>query len=154
MESSPGWRLRALALQIEPPQLWMSRSAYAPVFGFVLDELIATGGWWALATFADGSTSLYTSGPGSVIGAGSHAVVQAESSALLLLVRHHLAEFAASPATDLPASGEVALRALTTSGQRVITAPEQHLAAGGHPASELYRAAHALVAAVRTIAPA
>jgi len=151
--TSPGWELRAQALQTDPIQLWMTRSPYAPVFGFALDELGGSGGWWTLVTFSEGSTSLYTSGSGSVIGAGTHATVRAAGAALLTLVGGQLSQFSPSPDVALPSDGDVVLRALTTAGQRIVTASARDLSRGQHDAAGIYRAAHALVVAVRQVAP-
>jgi hypothetical protein len=122
--------------------MWMARSPYAPVYGFVLDELIDAGGWRSLATFSDGTTSLYTSEQDGVLGAGTHEGVRMASASLLSVVRDHLGDFAPTVDTALPAPGRVALRALTTSGQ---------LVTGDAP--EVYAAAQRLIYEVRAATP-
>ena len=147
---SPGPGLRDMALRVEPATLGLDAATIGSIWGFVMDSSFADSDrWFTLATFAEGSTSLYTSGMFGVIGGGSHAEVRAASRDLLQLVAREIESFTPSEDISLPARGLVTLRALTFDGHKTITAPETILGRGGHPASPIFHAAHAVVTALR-----
>ena len=85
-----------------------------------------------LVGLADGTTSLYLSSGGGVIGGGEHAQVASATRALLLVVEGQLDQMPTTTDTPLPAAGRVVLRAMTYHGQRAVDAAEDDL---GRPAS-------------------
>jgi hypothetical protein len=116
-----------------------------------LMEMAFPEGAATLVSLADGTTSMYTSTGGGVIGGGAHdSVVQAGRAFLLELERHldHLEE---DEDPDLPAPGIVAFRALTYSGRRARTADEGELTSGDHPLLSLFAAAQSVITALREI---
>jgi hypothetical protein len=116
-----------------------------------MDTAFRNGGWYCLATLAEGTTSLYTSSAFGIIGAGMHATVRDASQELLGLVADRLELFDETNDQGLPAPGTVAIRALTFRGQRVVVAPEEELGNGRLPASPMFHAAHNVIGQVRMI---
>ena len=146
---SQGARLRDMALTVDPAALGLGREEVDEVWGVVMDTVFDDGEWYTLVTFAEGTTSLYTSGSFGGIGAGEHDAVRAAGQVLLDGVREQLSLFSDDSSTGLPAPGFVAIRAMTFSGRRVVTAVEADLGEGRHPASPVFYAAHEVITKVR-----
>src|SRR5439155_16571274 len=107
------------------------------VFGVAMDmgypTAVAT-----LASFVDGSTSLYFSTGGGFIGAGEHQQVARVSTALVGFADGFVE--LTEPATDLalPAAGRVRLHLLTYAGRRTAVAADDELAEKRHSLSRLF----------------
>jgi hypothetical protein len=142
-----------MALGVDPAELGLHPGSASVVWGFVMDTAMSSEQWHCLVVFADGTTSLYTSAAFGVIGAGSHPGVRAASDALLATAGHKIDEFAPSNDTAMPPPGQVTMRALTFTGARAVTAAEQGLGRGHHPASSVFHAAHAVTAQIRHVTP-
>lgn len=117
-------RLRGLALNAvrmgmpEPPP------AHPGVSG-LLAEIPAEGGFVAIVAMGDGSTSMYTSNGGGVVGAGQHRAVAETTHALLALVGTRLGDLPESADEDRPGPGLVRLFVMTPDGgRRVADVPE------------------------------
>ena len=106
-----------------------------------------------LVVFADGTTSLYFSNGGGIIGAGAHASVRAAGAQLLAVAEQHLATLEKTAATPLPAVGQVRFYVRTFDGTLTAEAKEQDLGARRHALSGLFLAGHAVIAAVRQSTP-
>jgi hypothetical protein len=120
-----------------------------PVHGALLETTFDNGTSFTLVSLADGTTSLYTSTGGGVIGAGTHDVVAAATLRFLDVVAGSLHLFEPDPDDAVPPPGHAALRALTPAGRRRVLAPEADLGKGRHPASAVFRAAHDVITQVR-----
>jgi hypothetical protein len=145
--------LRQQALDVDPETIGVRPTADLPqVFGVVVDvgcpALTAT-----LVSFAEGSTSLYTSTGGGVIGCGAHENVRAAGGRLLRSAEELAGLFAPAPAINrLPVAGRIRITLLThADGPLRADAAEADLKAGRHPVAPVYRAAHAVLAALRRI---
>ncbi len=143
--------LRENLLATDPGEVGIEPTPTLPqVWGLVMD----TGhgfGTSTLIALADGTTSLYLSSGGGIIGGGMHPQVVAASLALLDLVERDLAGFQPSTSDDLPVEGRVVLRALTFDGPRSVEADQDDLATGRHPQGGLFRAAHGVISELRQI---
>ena len=108
----------------------------------------------SLVTIAEGTTSLYFSSGGGIIGAGEHKAVRETSMRFIAFVDQHVDAFA--PATDhaMPAVGRVRFYVRTFDGLRAAEASEKELGENRHPLSPFFRAGHAVIAAVREATPA
>jgi hypothetical protein len=148
---SPGPGLRSMIMDLDPGSLGLTPDTSGPVWGVVMDTGLPDGRWYCLATLADGSTSLYTSSNSGVIGAGAHETVRAASQALLSVVTEHLDLFVASTDRAIPASGMVAIRALTFDGQRVYAGRAQDLENGTDAGATIFFAVHNVITQVRMI---
>lgn len=80
----------------------------------VLLEWGQANGSATVAAMADGTTSLYTSTGGGVIGAGAHALVREANRRLMQAAQDHLEEFTPTTETPVPAQGRLAIVIRTT----------------------------------------
>ena len=142
--------LRAQALRLTPDQLGDAVSDERPVLALLMEtgypEAVAT-----LLAVADGTTSLYFSNGGGIIGAGEHPSV-AEGSRRWL---DAAAEFlpALAPTTDPPPPevGATQFVAVTREGLRADTAPEDELGAGRHKLSPLFHGGQDVITQIRLV---
>jgi hypothetical protein len=104
-----------------------------------------------LVGLADGTTSLYTSTGGGIIGGGAHAEVASVTERLLTEAEDNLDKLTTDSGTDLPAPGRVIIRVLTFNGRLSVDAAEDDLGHGRHPAAPLFHAAHRVITALRLI---
>ncbi len=105
----------------------------------------------SLVVFADGSTSLYFSTGGGVIGAGEHAQVRVAALAFLEKSEALLSNLTTTTETPLPGKGRVRFYVRTFTGIRTAEAGEQELAQGRHALSSLFFAGHDVIAEVRAM---
>ena len=141
--------MREQALHVDAVALGLAPSPVRPhVWGVLMEtgypEAVAT-----LVALADGTTSLYFSNGGGVIGAGDHASVRAAGDALLSTAEAHLAGFTPANATPLPELGRVRFYVRTFGATLGAEAEERALGEGRHPLAPMFHAGHALIAAVR-----
>ena len=141
--------LRAAALAQTAEALGLTPTAEHPnVFGILMEtgypEGVAT-----LAVFAEGSTSLYFSGGGGVIGAGEHDAVRRAHPPLFAEAEARRAVFAPAVGTPSPALGRVRFYLLTFRGTLTAEADEEELGYRRHELSSLFHAGHAVITAIR-----
>ncbi len=122
----------------------------APLSGIVVDwgfpAATAT-----LVCMADGTTSLYYSTGGGVIGAGTHASVRRASDALLATATRLLPEISGPDDGSVPEPGLFRFHVHTPEGPRAATATVPELSSGSHPLSPLFAAAQGVITAIREI---
>jgi hypothetical protein len=141
--------LRAQLLALDPAAAGIAPTAALPrVWGLVYEMGLETG-TATVVSLADGTTSLYLSNGGGVVGAGEHAPVAAATRALLVLVEEHLDAFAPDDGDSLPGAGTVAMRALTYGGRRIASAAEEELGEHRHPLSPVFYAGQDVITAIR-----
>jgi hypothetical protein len=109
-------------------------------------EAVAT-----LVAVVDGTTSLYFSNGGGIIGAGSHEGAAAASRAWLERGAEHLDVLPAVTEPPPPAQHVTQFVAVTPSGLRGASAAESELAAGGHALSPLFFAGQDVITQVRLV---
>lgn len=135
-----------MVLALSPVEVGIEPSYDQPAFGFAMDTVIAPDNWYTLACLRDGTVSAYSAGSFGLIGIGAKPLVRDAAFALLSAMDEQLALFGPpSAGTDLPAPGYVTLRAIAIDGIRSITAPEDDLLFGRHPASPLFTLAHTVL---------
>src|SRR5690242_20481121 len=98
--------LRQPALDVSAPELGLDATAAQQVWGLLMETGYPVG-VASLVTFLEGTTSLYYSKGGGIIGAGEHAPVRAASTAFLAAANAHLADFSPTRETPLPSVGRV-----------------------------------------------
>lgn len=142
-------RLREQAFRISAVDLALTPTPSRPhVWGAIM-ELGYPTGIATLLTFAEGTTSLYFSNGGGVIGAGDHAAVRDAADAFLDLVEAHLAGYGPVEETPTPRIGRVRLYARTFAGTLGAEATEEQLGENFHPLSPIFLAGHAVITAIR-----
>ena len=147
-EAYLGLRSRALGLTAEELG---DVAAGAPVIALLMEdaypEAVAT-----LVGVVDGSTSLYFSNGGGMIGAGEHAEVAEATARWLQVGADALREL--PPVTSAPPPPPLGLTqfvAVTPRGLRCAGAGEDELGRGRHVLSPLFHAAHDVITQIRLL---
>ncbi len=141
--------LRDRLLQTAPGDVGISPTADAPQVWGVLLEMARGDATVTVVALADGTTSLYTSTGGGVLGGGAHARIAAASKALVRLADAHLAAFPAVDAVSLPDAGRSALVVLTYAGPRRVEEADGVLSGDRGPVSAVYAAAQNVITELR-----
>jgi hypothetical protein len=143
--------LRAQILNLDPATAGLPQG---PEQRVVWGALIETGyprGTATLVTLADGTTSLYLSTGGGIIGGGFHEAVATATRSLLTELERHLPVLRPDPDAALPAVGRVIIRALTYTGRMSAEASEDDLGHGRHQLSPAFHVAHRVITGLRLI---
>ena len=143
-------QMRGEALTTGPEELQFERRR-PRVWGAIMELGLSTGGVATLVVFADGTTSLYSSAGGGIVGAGPQRDVRHASDAFLRAAAAHERMSAAAADHPLPAPGRVRFYLRTNAAALGAEAGEDELKAGGHPLSALYTAGQAVLAEVRPL---
>jgi hypothetical protein len=138
-------------LELDPASAGLEPSNAHPNVWGALMETAYPNGVATLVGLADGTTSLYTSTGGGVIGGGEHQSVATETQAFLVELARHLDQLAPDEGDDLPAVGDVTIRALTYTGRLSIEAPQDELSSRNHPLARVFYAGHRIITALREI---
>ena len=144
--------LREQAFTISPHGLGLAQRGGARVWA-VLMETGYPDAVASLVTIADGTTSLYFSNGGGIIGAGQHAPVRAAAERFIAVANASVAHMANADSHPLPAIGRVRFYARTHDRLLTAEADETELGDGRHPLSTLFHAGHAVIAALREATP-
>jgi hypothetical protein len=142
--------LRSQLLTLDPASVGLQASADLPTVWGALMELGYPEGAATIVSLADGTTSMYTSTGGGVIGGGQHEAVAAASMRFLAEAEgttEGLTDASGEPA--LPANGTVSFVLLGYSGARTGVASEEELASMQHLLSRLYAAGQDVITALR-----
>jgi hypothetical protein len=144
--------LRQQILDLAPATMRLAPSAEHPqVYGGLM-EMGMGGDVATLVVVADGTTSLYWSTGGGIIGAGFHDVVKGPSKAFLAALEGHVDEFGPDSSGATPTAGMIHLRALTFDRGRLLAAgPEADFAEKRKPVWDAFFAGHAVIAAIRKL---
>jgi hypothetical protein len=149
--AAPGPDLRRMVLGLDPAEAGLAPSRELPhVWGAVMD-IGVEGGWASVVALADGTTSLYTSGGGGVIGAGAHERVASASARLLRLIEGELGRFEPTEDLDPPGADQTRFLALTYDGPRAAGGRSETLRVGSDPLSAIFLAGHELVGELRLL---
>jgi hypothetical protein len=143
--------LRRQILRLDPAEVGIGPTPELPrVWGLLMD-LGANSGTATLVALADGTTSMYFSTGGAIIGGGEHPQVASATRRLLQVVEDHLDQMPDRTDLPLPRSGRVVLRVMTYQGNRAADAAEDDLGHRRHPLSEIFHRAHDVIAELRLI---
>ena len=147
-----GSGLREQAFSVTPGQIGLDPSSGLTVWALIMEtgyeQAVAS-----LVTFRDGTTSLYFSNGGGVIGAGQHQSVQHASRAWLDMAETQLSHFAPAATHPLPSVGRVRIYARTFDGLLHAEAAEDDLGEGRLPLSPLFHAGHRVLTEIRLHTP-
>src|SRR5438477_510877 len=127
-QNCTGRRQRQPRMHAAPDDLWFFASEELPLWGAVMD-MAFPGGVATLVSLEDGTTSLYTSTGGGVIGGGAHESVVEATHAFLDAVAVYAPQFSPIDTDDLPESGHVRFHALCFDGRRGADVEESDLQA-------------------------
>jgi hypothetical protein len=141
-------RLRQQVLGLTPDQLGGGSFAEEPILALLMEtrypEAVAT-----LVAVADGTTSLYFSNGGGVIGAGTHAAVAEASERWLEAGRAALRDLPDVTDPALPADGMTQFLTVTPTALRGLAVPEAELGEGRHSLTPLFYAGQDVITQIR-----
>ena len=142
--------LRAKALSVRPNDIGLAPSQYQNgVWGVLMETGLENGAVYSLVIIADGTTSLYFSTGGGVIGAGEHSTVRAASTDMLHLASRLRSDTKPTVGTPLPGPSQVVFYLLADKGTLTYSATEKELAEGKHHFSSLFFAGQNVISEVR-----
>ena len=135
-------QLRERVFTLEPAEVGLAPSNTAPHIWGVLMETGYAVGSATLVCLADGTTSLYFSTGGGMLGSADYTPIAEASKALVAEAENHLSELVETTEFPLPEVGQVRFSCHTYTGMCSAQVPEEALRAGHHPLSPLYKLAH------------
>jgi hypothetical protein len=142
--------LRRQALNLTADRLGVEPAPGSQLLALLMEtgypEAVAT-----LVAVADGTTSLYFSNGGGVIGAGEHATVAEASRSWLETGGSFLPELPEASDPGPPAEGLTQFVAVTGAGLKAAVAAEEELGEGRHPLSPLFYAGQDVITQIRLI---
>ena len=141
--------LRAMVLNLSPSEIGLTPENFPHRVWGVVMETGLDAGYYTLVVLADGSTSLYFSTGGGIIGAGEHSSVREASTNFIGMANKSLDSANSASAFPPPNSGNTVFYFLTFNGTKTYTAPEIELGENRDSLSNLFHAGHVVIAAVR-----
>ena len=144
-------KLRSMVLHLNPKDIGLTKENFSrPVFA-VMMETGSEDGFFTLSAIADGSTSLYFSHGGGIIGGGEHESVRKASRYLLSVAQPIYEKAQKVTAFPKPDAGEVIFYFITFHGVRSYMAVEDDLGNKKDVWSHLFFAAHKVIAKLRQV---
>jgi len=143
--------LRNMIFNLNPNEIGLSKKEFGhPVWGMVMETGFPDGSF-TLVSLADGTTSLYFSNGGGIIGGGEHENVRGASEYFLSGAQHFYKS--ASKVSDFPSpsDGEVKFYFLTFDGVLTYSAPEEKQGNEKDELSNFFFAAHGVISELRKI---
>ena len=141
--------LRSQVLMLDPEVIGVVSSTELPnVWGCVM-ECTFPGALMTFVCLADGTTSLYLSIGGGIIGAGQHKNVAAAGRQLLKMAQSAADRMENARSYPSPEDGQVRFYLLTFGGVMTAEAEEMELGEGGHELSPLFFQAHEVISRIR-----
>jgi hypothetical protein len=145
-------QLRYRILSLNPVELGFQPTSAAPHVWGVMMETGYPVGFATLVSLVDGTTSLYYSTGGGMLGSGGYNPVAEASKALVVQAENHLQNVVLINELPLPELGQVRFTILTYSGMYAGEAPEKALKADKHPLSPLFAKAQESLEQLRLLA--
>jgi len=143
--------LRNRIFSLDPGEIGISQENFShPVWGMVMETGIDDGSF-SLVTLADGTTSLYLSTGGAMIGVGEHKSVRDAVGYYLTGAQYFFDQSRPVDAFPRPSPGRVIFYFLGFDGVSVYESDEQKLGVGQDALSNLFYAAQAVIAEIRKI---
>jgi hypothetical protein len=127
--------------------------ADAPVWGILMESGFPNATATLLA-LADGTTSLYLSSGGGVIGGQGHAQVLAANAVFLRAANLLRQQLEPTQSFPIPENGHAIFYALTDAGVLTGGGPESELGPGQHKLSALFHAGHGVITQLRLLSEA
>jgi hypothetical protein len=154
MQPEPAYLgLRHNLFTTDPAELGLAPSERLPDLWAVLMEIDLGGAVATVVAVADGTTSLYLSNGGGVIGTGAHPAVAQATAAFLDAAQAYLRAgwFAPVAEPPLPGPERVRFNVLTYAGPGSVEAVTESLPGGGQPLSALFGAGNEVLTQIRLV---
>jgi hypothetical protein len=145
--------LRTQVLTLDPRTADFEPSPEHPRVWGALMEMGMDVGVASLVGLVDGSTSLYLSSGGGMIGGGEHEAIADATRRFLGVLEEHLDELSPDTDSELPGDHEVDIRALTYDGRLSARAVDDDLAEERHPLSPVFYAGQDVITLLRQASP-
>lgn len=143
--------LRARAFGIEPAEVGLAPTPQLQkVFGLLMD-LGYPEGTATVVGLSDGTTSLYTSSGGGVIGGGDHPAVAETTLRWLEIAEDVVDALDSTEDAPLPDAGQVAFTVLGYGGRFRAVEEESTLEEGSSPLTPLFVAGHDVITELRRV---
>jgi len=142
-------QLRSRTLGLTPEDVSLAPTSEAPHVWGVLMESAYEVGFATLVSLVDGTTSLFYSTGGGMLGSGEYAPLAEASRALVAQAEHMLDEFTPTSDFSLPEVGQVRFILRTYSDTLSAAASAKSLAGGSHPLTPLFTRAQNLLTQLR-----
>lgn len=144
-------KLRGQVIHLDPAAAGMARTPGSSLVWGGMMEMGYPRATASLVCLRDGTTSMYTSTGGGIIGGGGHAAVVSVNHAFLAALAAHADRLRADERTPLPGVGRVVLRALTYDGPMMFEASDEELRTGRSVLSPVYGAAQDVLTQLRLL---
>ncbi len=142
-------RLRTMVLNLDPKDIGLNKDNFPySVFAIVMETGVAEGSY-TLSSIADGSTSLYFSTGGGIIGGGEHKSVREASMYFLSGAEHFHSKAKAVTSFPKPKNGDVIFYFITFDGVKSYNALEVDLGNEKDDLSGLFFAGHSVISELR-----
>lgn len=142
--------LRSRAFSMRSSDVGITSSKAQTAWG-ILMETGYPGATATLLALNDGTTSLYLSSGGGVIGAHSHETVRIANSQFLDVANLNIQHMKPTLSFPVPAMGETIFYVLTDGGTLTACAPEQELGNNRNVLSPLFYAGHEVITQLRLV---
>lgn len=143
--------LRSMVLNLKSRDIGITRGRFPHrVYGLVMETGFAEGSF-TLSVIADGSTSMYFSNGGGILGGGGYEHVRKASVRLLSGAQHFYDDAQQVAVFPKPLEGDVIFYFIAFDGVRAYTASEDDLGNERDRLSSLFIAAHAVIAELRKV---
>lgn len=143
--------LRDKLFTMPPTELGLSPSIKLPNVWGVVMEIGFPDSTATLFSLAEGTTSLYFSSGGGIIGGGEHDAVRKAASEFLTAGEASRSLAKSAPEHPLPKSGMVKFYILTYTGVVTVEAEEANISKQGHPLYNLFLAGNNVMTELRLI---
>lgn len=145
--------LRDMLFKLKPAEIGLTRENFPhPVWGMVMETGFADGSF-TLVSLADGTTSLYFSTGGGVIGGGEHEAIRQAAGHYLSGAQYFYDQAEKVDSYPTPDDGEVRFYFLGFDAISLYSANEKKLGVGTDKLSNLFYAAHGVIEELRKIPP-
>ncbi|MGB8252771.1 MAG: hypothetical protein WCF08_06120 [Anaerolineaceae bacterium] len=143
--------LRNKLLSLNPREVDIAATNEHPTVWGVMMETAYPEAGVTLAALVDGTTSLYFSTGGGILGSGNHPTVGIAARKMASIAEMAL-EFT-QPVKEYPSpkTGNIRFYLLTFEGIHSAECPEMNLQSGKHSLSELYAAGQELISQIRMV---
>jgi hypothetical protein len=145
-------QLRSRILSLNPAEVGLAPTSQAPHVWGVLMETGYKVGTATLFSLADGTTSLYYSTGGGMLGSAEYTPVAEASKALVAQAENYIQHMSSTDEFPLPVAGRVRFTIRTYSGTFSAEASEKSIASGHHLLWPLFTCAHETLTQLRLLA--
>jgi len=144
-------KLRNKVFNINPKEVGILQTKETPnVWGILMDTRYPEAAV-TLMSLADGTTSLYFSNGGGMIGGGEHAAVAQSTKSFIATAEKYYKKMNLTESFPLPAIDSVTFYVLTFSSVFTFEVNENKLGNGKHGLSPLFYSGQEVIAQLRTI---